>query len=223
MKHNEAIESLAAERYILDEMPDAERDAFEAHFFDCAECAEAVRDGREFAVSARECFRREQTEAEKPEARKSSPWWKFDWLRFPILAPTAAFALAALVGYQNMVTIPDLRGALQPQELSPTMLRTVRGDAPSVVLKPDMHFFQLLVDLNAPELYAGFRCEFQSDAGAPVLSVNATTTSGTLSLLLPAGKFPDGRYTLKILGYKSSSGAPTTEIESHVFSVLRTR
>ena len=35
MTHTEAISSLASERYLLDEMSDQEREAFEAHYFEC--------------------------------------------------------------------------------------------------------------------------------------------------------------------------------------------
>src|SRR6266404_851366 len=44
MNHDDAIKSLAAERYILDDLDPAERDAFEEHFFDCTECTADVRD-----------------------------------------------------------------------------------------------------------------------------------------------------------------------------------
>ncbi len=43
MEHKTAIKTLAAERYLLGEMPDEERDEFEAHYFTCTECAEEVR------------------------------------------------------------------------------------------------------------------------------------------------------------------------------------
>ncbi len=43
-EHRAAVESMAAERYVLGEMEPAERDAFEDHFFDCAECSSDVRD-----------------------------------------------------------------------------------------------------------------------------------------------------------------------------------
>jgi hypothetical protein len=42
-EHKEAIESLAAERYMLDEMTDAERESFEDHYFNCRFCSEDVR------------------------------------------------------------------------------------------------------------------------------------------------------------------------------------
>ena len=45
MTHADAIRTLAVERYLLDEMPEIERFAFEEHFFDCAECADDLRAG----------------------------------------------------------------------------------------------------------------------------------------------------------------------------------
>lgn len=45
MTHQQAIDKHAAERYLLQEMPELERFAFEEHFFDCQICAEDVRTG----------------------------------------------------------------------------------------------------------------------------------------------------------------------------------
>ena len=45
MTHTEAISSLASERYLLDEMSDQEREAFEAHYFECPDCADDVTIG----------------------------------------------------------------------------------------------------------------------------------------------------------------------------------
>jgi len=45
MTHEQAVEKHAAERYLLDDMPELERFAFEEHLFDCRICAEDVRTG----------------------------------------------------------------------------------------------------------------------------------------------------------------------------------
>ena len=44
---------MAAERYLLGELTDAERDQFEEHFFDCSACADDVR-GTPLPAGARE-------------------------------------------------------------------------------------------------------------------------------------------------------------------------
>ena len=39
MEHEQATATLAAERYILNELTAAEREAFEEHYFVCERCA----------------------------------------------------------------------------------------------------------------------------------------------------------------------------------------
>ncbi len=54
MNHRFAIESEAAERYVLGEMNDFERDAYEEHFFGCATCAHEVKLADQFLRTARQ-------------------------------------------------------------------------------------------------------------------------------------------------------------------------
>ena len=48
MDHGEALQMMAAERYLLDELTPEERDAFELHMFGCHECALDLRAGAAF-------------------------------------------------------------------------------------------------------------------------------------------------------------------------------
>src|SRR4051812_2149287 len=57
MNHDEAIQSMAAERYILDDLEPTDRDAFEEHFFDCTECTADVRDAAKVAGGVRTATR----------------------------------------------------------------------------------------------------------------------------------------------------------------------
>ena len=43
--HQEAIKNMMAERYLLRELSENERDAYEAHLFDCQACFEQVKAG----------------------------------------------------------------------------------------------------------------------------------------------------------------------------------
>src|SRR5690349_7392663 len=45
MTHEQAVEKHAAERYLLEDMPELERFAFEEHLFACPICADDVRIG----------------------------------------------------------------------------------------------------------------------------------------------------------------------------------
>ena len=53
MTHQQALDTMAAERYLLDEMTKLEKHAFEEHFFDCSDCATEVRLGERIRVEVR--------------------------------------------------------------------------------------------------------------------------------------------------------------------------
>ena len=53
MDHRQAVDSLASERYLLNEMTEAERESFEDHYFSCVECADDVRAGALMSDGAR--------------------------------------------------------------------------------------------------------------------------------------------------------------------------
>ncbi|HET9365971.1 MAG TPA: zf-HC2 domain-containing protein [Candidatus Angelobacter sp.] len=46
--HEQAIKTMMAERYLLGELTENERDAYEAHLFDCQTCFDQVKAGTEF-------------------------------------------------------------------------------------------------------------------------------------------------------------------------------
>jgi anti-sigma factor RsiW len=54
--HKTAVQSLATERYILDELSAAERDEFEEHLSDCRQCMEDVSNADMFVANARAVF-----------------------------------------------------------------------------------------------------------------------------------------------------------------------
>jgi hypothetical protein len=131
MDHESAIQTNAVERYLLGEMPVEERDSFEAHYFDCAACAEDIRLGSAM------------TRDFKAVLRQGIPTRsRFGWFQVPTLVPAcAALALLVVVGYQNLVTFPELKKA-------PIAL----GDA--VILDPQTR-------AGGPEVSAGDGLQFQ--------------------------------------------------------------
>ena len=109
MNHNEATQLGAAEKYVMRELADEQREAFEDHFFNCTECTAEVRAAMIFADTAREVFAEPDpsrfSEVE-PQSSLVAVW--FDWFRKFAAVPVAA-GLVLLVGYQNIVTIPQAR------------------------------------------------------------------------------------------------------------------
>ena len=109
MDHNEATQLGAAERYLLRELADEQREAFEDHFFNCTECTAEVRAAMIFADTAREVFgEAEQSKSIQLEPQTSAIEGWFAWFRRFAAVPVAA-GLVLLVGYQNIVTIPQAR------------------------------------------------------------------------------------------------------------------
>lgn len=158
MTHTEAVNSLASERYLLDEMPDPERDAFEAHFFDCPECAEDVtagarmRDGVEAGLVAHPQIARVAafTPAQKPTAgvpvRLAQPWYRSAALPWAVAA-----TLAVMVGYQaQQPAVPGMGlEAGAAETLAPVLLRPAsRGAVPVVRLEGSTHA-ALALDVDA--------------------------------------------------------------------------
>ena len=61
MDHETATKLQAAARYIAGDLPAADRDQFEEHFFLCPKCAEEVRWEQIFAANARALFRQNES------------------------------------------------------------------------------------------------------------------------------------------------------------------
>lgn len=88
MEHTDAIGCQAAVRYVAGELSPENRNAFEAHFFDCQECAEEVRWEQIFAANVRAISRDEQ------EQPRGAGWLEAcqAWFR---TRPAFALSLAA--------------------------------------------------------------------------------------------------------------------------------
>jgi anti-sigma factor RsiW len=204
MTHQQALDGLASERYLLDEMTEVERFEFEAHYFDCAECAEDVRLGEMIRQEARRAgpAMAASTSAGRPAVVLTSPKW---WRRPMVAAPWAAAATLALVaGYQSMVTVPGLRGAVAPQSIEPVMLRgATRGAATRVTIAQGQRFVALAADLLTPLQSSTLTYEILDANRTAVASGQATVPSSgaPLLLLIPVDELQqDGRYTLTLRG-----------------------
>jgi len=104
MNHDQAVRSHAAERYLLDELEPAERDAFEGHYFDCTDCFDQIKKGSEFLGLAREVLDRE------PEPEKRWLAGLLVDLRRPAPALVTAMLLGSIgIGTYQQIQIADAR------------------------------------------------------------------------------------------------------------------
>ncbi len=123
MDHTEAVQQQAAIKYVLGELPQVQRDAYEEHYFDCAECAIDIKALATFADTAREVLQQDPAvSAATAVARTPLPapsWWS-TWFR-PVVAVPAFAALLLMLGYQSFVSVPRLKN-LATQSAAPQVL-----------------------------------------------------------------------------------------------------
>lgn len=213
MDHRSAIETTAVERYFLDEMPAAERAEFEAHYFDCEDCAAAIRVMSSLEANARAEFEaralRGRAAAPQPARKPPGPgFWErhFDWLRPAIAAPALA-TLLVVMGYQNLLQPARMHNAAGPQAATALLLRgEVRGTEAAVALPAD-NSLVLSLDLAGVPKLAEYDLEFQPEGGeaAPAIRAAAPAPGEPLTLSLPAGTLNSGHYRVTV---RSVAGGP---------------
>jgi hypothetical protein len=235
MTHEQAVEKQAAERYLLDEMPELERFAFEEHLFACPICAEDVRSGAVMQegvkagllpeVKAEDTGQKTEgttQKAEKPQEPREprelrEPRWR-------VAVPWAAAAMLALAtGYQALWVVPGLRHQLiGPAVLSPVTLRGAsRGTEPTLT-RPAAGVMVFAVDLAGVAVGASLTYDLRAADGVSVASGTAAAPPpGTpLLLLIPASVLDSaGRYTLSV----GTSGAPGSASLEYRFTLAEVR
>jgi hypothetical protein len=233
MNHDEAIRLKATEKYLLGELSAELRDQYEDHYFGCAECSQDVRTGAVFIDNARDVLGSGSVAeaGAKHHPAPSGGWWTA--LLRPAFAVPALALLLLAAGYQNAVTIPHLRTALSQSEVAQTLLsfslisENSRGGAPLAISVPAGKPFSFFVDIPPKGSYASYACEFQTESGAPELSLNisADEAKRTVQLLIPAGRLASGKHVLVVRGL-DSQGKPDADkigVASYPFSLDYTR
>src|SRR5450631_588081 len=169
MDHEEAVRRAAVEKYLLNEMPQPERDEFEAHFFDCQECAADLRATAAFLEGVKKELRRSRAANPAPKSPKKS-WFEFA-LRPAFAGPAFALLLLVMV-YQNVVVLPRFAGETaqfkNPEILTPLSLiggNSRGGDVPSVTVAKGQ---PLLISLDIPtaERFSSYVCVLVAPSGA---------------------------------------------------------
>jgi hypothetical protein len=213
MTHAQAVEKQAPERYLLDEMPELERYAFEEHFFTCPECAEDVRTGalmREAVGSgllpaagsapAASIAAAAPAPAPAPPTgwRTSLPW-------------AVAAMLALTVGYQSLWVVPGLREqGVGTQALAPITLRAATRGAEPTIVRPPTGVLTFAVDANGSAAATGLSYDLRTADGSSVASGTASAPPpGTpLLLMVPASALHSaGGYVLSVRDGADAGGA----------------
>ncbi len=183
MNHLLAVKSRATERYLLDELDEESRLAFEEHYFSCHDCATDVKTTAQFVDNAKAVLRA------TPEIRRSPVRFP-SWLQST--AVPAAIAACLAVGYfiphppkpfgGLIVTVALPAGARGPQATERTIV--VDKEASLYLVRLDV-----ADDVKAPRLLWRVRT-----AGGQELASFQTARENEVTLPLPAAEFPVGHY-----------------------------
>ena len=210
MDHSESIRLMASEKYLLGELTAELREQFEEHFFDCQECALDVRASAAFVEHSKVVL--SKPVAVSPSRVPANPGW-FAWLRPAFVVPVLA-ALLAVIGYQNLVTYPKLKGEVavvnRPQILASASLinANTRGASKTVVSARQGEPFLLFVDIPSDARFSSYVAELDGPARNSEwsLTIPAEATKDTVPIRVPAGNRRAGIYTLVLRGVDSSGG-----------------
>ena len=206
MDHDVVVREKMTERYLLDELDPEARDQFEAHYFECQDCANDVRAGAAFIDQSKVVLSENPAEVRGTVANAShqKPNW-FAWLRPAFAAPALALLLA-VVGYQNLVMYPRLaKGPNRPQVLAfaPLNIATYgSGNQTISVLRGKG--FGLLVRIPSDGSFAQYTADLYNPAGRLEWSLTIPSASvhdqDQWLLEVPAGDREAGTYTLAVRG-----------------------
>ncbi len=215
MDHTHAVDSQAVERYLLGELPEAEREEFEKHYFECPECASSVEAGNVFVENARAVF------GEAPTKREAQRSWLQEFiesLRQPMFAlpSLAAVAFAAIALYQALVVVPRLKQGLETPRVLPAfqLIGPSRGEGTVIEVSRNSPAFSVAFDI-APEFqFPQYEAALSRSEGAvPVFQISALAPAAgqPITILLPTMQLSPGQYTLDVTGGSGGNRAPVAK------------
>jgi Putative zinc-finger len=234
MEHSEAVDQMATERYLLNELTPDQRDAFEQHFFDCPECALDLRVASTFVDEAKiqlpGLTAAPARPAAEPQNGKKRDW--FAWLRpafNPVFAGPVFTALLLVMGYQNTVQMPGLRAAAdEPRVVPLTSLRgaTRSGERKTVEASHKLGA-GLVIDLPQEPVYPSYAFAMYDAQGKTVWTLESTAASlgqsgtgadaGPVSLSIPGNGLQAGTYTLTVQGI--AANGQRTELQRSLLDI----
>jgi hypothetical protein len=223
MDHEQAIQNLAVECYLLGQMSLEERDAFESHYFECAVCADDLRDASQFVRESKDIFASERAQPMpgRPLSETRPRWKWMHWLQ-PQFAAALVGVLVIVAGVETLGTIPSLQRRLNdasaPRIVDSTFLRPQTRGEPTTLRTPSGEPAVFIFDL--PESAAAeVRFVVKSIDGRDVfqLSGKVPGRGEQVTLSIPRLDLPAGTYTLVV----ESAAANGQELGRYPFEVKR--
>lgn len=218
MEHREALACKAAERYFREELSPAEREAFEEHYFGCAECAREVADIAEFLAAGKIALQEHGRPPERPRGnRPRSPLRRPHALALGFAAGLAlAAALAAALG--RWPGLPEAGSQIFPElalNCAPSR------DAGAIAVPAGCRFFGLEICTGPAQGVELYELDLRGEHGEPVFLLTGAPPPGSRSIhvLIPARPVISGWYRLTVRGTGAAESAG--QRTSHRFRIER--
>lgn len=206
MDHDVVVRQKMTERYLLGELDPEARDEFEAHFFDCPDCAVDVRAGALFVGQSKVVLAQESqpVSAHLPATMPipARAGW-LAWLHPAFAVPLMALLLA-VIGYQNLVTYPRMQQALNSPRLLPwgsVNVGTWGSGGPIILARPGEGFL-LFVRIPPDGSYSSYVADLHNPAGKTEwsLAIPASSAQDQWPVQVPGAQREAGTYALVVRG-----------------------
>jgi hypothetical protein len=196
------MSNMIAERYLLGELTEAERTAYEEHLFSCQACFEQIKAGTEFVT----CLA--QTGVEELISTTQPRWFQVA-LRALQPGPALAFALmffgvTIFSGYQAIV----IHKMNAPQVVSVfTIPPEARGED-RVVTASRQGSFELRVVFPPNPGLTAYTLQIVSESGEKKTAIPiAEPLTSELQARFAAAQFQNGKYTLLVQAVERNTGS----------------
>jgi hypothetical protein len=210
--HEEATRNLMAERYLLGELTEEDRDSYEEHLFSCQDCFEQIKVGTELVSQIRQLG---------PDTADTMPGFMSRIIKNVSQPFTASvFALLICVSAFNVYQYKMIHGLRQAQ-ITPSFFLSdgaKAGGVKKVVVSPNARFDLSIQLLQSGDFssYEG-RVLTESEQVKSSFPISAEQTKDTIHLLLDSGVLRSGNYLIVINGI--SADGSKSEVARYPFQI----
>ncbi len=225
MNHQDALQEMAVERYLLGELSGEALNRFEEHLFDCPLCVTDLRAGATFIEAARSELR---TAAVAAPVKESAFGW-LSWVVRPSFLAPALAACLLVVGVESFVLLPGMRREVARVE-TPSVVNSLalanagaRGDSVAEIAAPEHGAFLLSVDIPGRSEFSSYLLSLYSPLGAMVwqTKVSPQQVSDAVLIHVPTDATKAGLNTLLVQGLQSGndSGGKLEDLARYRFQL----
>jgi hypothetical protein len=226
MNHQDAVQEMAVERYLLGELTGASLDNFEEHLFECSECTADVKSGATFIDAARTelGIPRRVTAPQMKRAPRWTSWFTSPWILGPALA-----ACLLVLSFQTFVLQPRMKlevaRAQAPAVLNPLVLANAgaRGDSIPEIAAPEHGSFVISLDVPTVGGFSSYRVSLYAPDGSLLwqTAISPEQARDALLINMPTDKVKEGLNTFVIQGLPAdgSSGGTLKDLARYRFQL----